>query len=115
MGRRAHCFRCPLLFLRRSWAAEEGLPGDLHEYLLGVADGLLEWAERGRLDFFDRVLLADLGRLHRTQVESKSDGVTRSRMVGTFERGLARLERKWRGRSGPWTGVVPPSRPPVRN
>jgi hypothetical protein len=107
MGRRAQHFKCPILFLQRSWAAEKGLPGDLYEYLQGVAAGLLEWADRGRLDFFDRVLLADLGRLHRTQVESKSDGVTRSRMVGTFERGLARLERKWRGRP---VRMKPPTR-----
>jgi hypothetical protein len=75
----------------------------MHEYLQGVASGLLLWAEEARLDFFDRVLLADLGRLHRVQVEAKSDGVTRSRMVTTFERGLARLERR-RGRVAgrPW-------------
>jgi len=67
---------------------------------MGVAAEMLEEADRLRLGYFERLLLSDCGRLHRAQVESNPDAMTRSRLVGSLDRALGRLGlQRMRGRA----------------
>jgi hypothetical protein len=91
MGRRPGHFQDALRFLLRAWRAEDGIAGELREYLVGLASEALEEADEGGMGHFDRMLASDVLRLHRASVEGGPDALTRCRLVAAQERALSKL------------------------
>jgi hypothetical protein len=89
MGRPASYSVHALKFLRHEWEADEGLRGELREYLVGMVRELTDELDgAGPLDL---MLAADFLRAHRASVETSPDAMTRARLLSAQERVRSKL------------------------